>query len=273
MTHDGGRRIRAVAIACDLLDALDERGRAGVTELATALGHSKSTVYSHLQTLDDAGRVTREGTAYRLSYRQLGVAERLRERAPGFDAARTGLEELTAATGEVSAFSVEEDGRVVHLLRITDGPGGELPPRQAEAWPVNLYETGEQEVDVLPPVGSEVPMHCTAAGKALLARMRPARVDAVLDRHGLDRRTHNTITDRTTLREELDATDSRGYALDHEEHVPGIRSVAVAAVTDAEPVGAVSLVGPINRLQDGRISNELHEALVDCADRIAAAAG
>jgi len=271
MANDGGRRIRAVRIACDLLGALDGRGRAGVTELATALGHSKSTVYSHLQTLDDAGYVTREGTAYRLSYRHIGIAERVRERIPGIGAARDALDELTAATGEVALFAAEEDGRVVYLHRVTDGPGEELLPRQAEAWPVNLYETGEQNPDVLPTVGSDAPMHCTAAGKALLARMDRTRVEAVLDRHGLDRRTHNTVVDRGTLFEELEATDRRGYALEHEENVPGMRSVGVTVVADDRLVGAVSLLGPINRLQDGRISNELHGALLDCAETIAGA--
>lgn len=271
MANEDGRRIRAVRIACALLDALDRRGQSGVTELATALGHSKSTVYSHLETLDEAGRVTKSEGEYRLSYQQLGVAERLRQRIPGLDTARRELADLAASTGEVALFSTAEDGRLVYLHRSTGGSDEPPTPRQAEAWPVNLYETGQQENDVVPTVGSTAPLHCTAGGKAILAHSGGHLLAVVLEQHGLERRTHNTITDRDTLRTELEQIDREGHALEDEERVPGMRSLGVAVVTGERPVGAVCLLGPASRLSEGRLVSELQDPLVETAETIAAA--
>lgn len=273
MPDNGGRRIRAVRIACDLLEALRQRGRAGVTELADAVGYSKSTVYSHLQTLDDAGYVTRDDAQYRLSYRHLQFAAHLQSQIPAFDVARQRLAGLATTTGEIALFSTAEDGRLVYLYRATNGREADLVHRQAEAWSKNLYETTDQEPEVLPGPGTTAPLHSTAAGKAVLARMDRGRIADILDRHGLERRTHNTITDRETLFSELNEVDDRGYAISHEESIPGIRAVGVSVTVGDQFVGALSLLGPVNRLQDGRISNEIYDLLSECSDAIARSVG
>lgn len=268
MASENAREIRSVRITCDLLDALERRGYAGVTELATVVDHSKSTVYNHLQTLDAAGYVTREGTDYRLSYRRLRTSRKIRDHVPSFGAVQRALDELATETGEMALFSTVEDGRIVYIEQTTDWPGNGQLPQQVEAWPVNLYEASERTGDVLPTPGSTDPVHCTAPGKAMLAQMDPDEVEAILEQHDLDQQTHNTITLRETLFEELAKAERRGYAVSQEENVSGIGSIAVAVLVDEEFVGAVSLLGPINRMQNGRCANELHEVLVRQAGTI-----
>ncbi len=61
------RQVDSAKKTCRIITLLQERGPVGVTELATELGISKSTVHGHLATLTDTGLVVKEDHAYRLS--------------------------------------------------------------------------------------------------------------------------------------------------------------------------------------------------------------
>ncbi|MZD10511.1 helix-turn-helix domain-containing protein, partial [Streptomyces sp. SID5785] len=91
-------------------------------------------------------------------------------------------------------------------------------------------------------VGTPLPLHATAAGKALLAHLPPAEASDILDRTGLPARTPRTHTDRVALDAELAAIRDAGYATDYEEADDSICSLA-APVLDADgtAVGAVSV--------------------------------
>jgi DNA-binding IclR family transcriptional regulator len=113
-------------------------------------------------------------------------------------------------------------------------------------------------------VGSVLPLHATALGKAVLAFVQPeARRDILEDE--LPRLTGQTLCTPATLNRELNATRERGYALEKEEAVLGEAGVA-APIFDrnAEPVGAVGVAGPRERiLRRGRertIANAVIEA-------------
>ena len=73
------RTVDAVETACELLDVLEERREAGVTELAEEVDVNKSTVYNHLSTLRKQHYVVKEGTSYRLSLRSLSMAETVKQ--------------------------------------------------------------------------------------------------------------------------------------------------------------------------------------------------
>ena len=78
--------------------------------------------------------------------------------------------------------------------------------------------------------GLRNPMYCTGVGKSILAQ----------------------------LRQELDLTRSRGYAVDDEEHEAGVRCIAVAIRNWAgEPVAAVSISAPAARLNESMMQKML----------------
>lgn len=91
-------------------------------------------------------------------------------------------------------------------------------------------------------VGSRLPAHCSSMGKALLAALPADEFRAVLAALRLDPMTPSTITSTDRLETELRRVRSRGYAINDEETVRGLRSVA-AAVRDAQgrPVAAVNV--------------------------------
>jgi DNA-binding IclR family transcriptional regulator len=110
--------------------------------------------------------------------------------------------------------------------------------------------------------GSRTLLHAGAAGKAILAHLGEEHVGAVIDR-GLEPLTDNTITDPVELREGLERVRERGYAIDWEEGVAGIRGIAVPIATDDLPyVGSIMTYGPTNRFPDERLQEELPDKLL-----------
>jgi hypothetical protein len=94
-----------------------------------------------------------------------------------------------------------------------------------------------------------MPLHCTAIGKVLLARSPPELFARVVG-GGLQRRTPRTVTAAGLLRQQLERVLEAGVAFEHEESAVGITCVA-APILDPfdQPVGAISVTGPVHRFR------------------------
>ena len=103
-------------------------------------------------------------------------------------------------------------------------------------------------------LGSRVPLHASGVGKAIFAALPDEQIDAILKVIGLPRITDNTIVAPETMWAALRVIRQRGYSFDDEEHARATRCVAATIYDEhAEPLGAISLAGPVSRLTDERI--------------------
>ena len=75
-------------------------------------------------------------------------------------------------------------------------------------------------------VGERAPAYSSASGKALLAFLDPDLCIKILSERDLKPITDCTITDMKRIEEDLAMTRERGYALDLEERIKGVWSVA-----------------------------------------------
>ena len=96
-------------------------------------------------------------------------------------------------------------------------------------------------------------------------------MERIVDEYGLEEMTDNTITDRDALFDELDATRERGYSLNDQEEVEGVRAVG-APVRDrtGRVLGAVSVSGPVSRMQEERFREDLPEKVKNTTNVIEA---
>jgi DNA-binding IclR family transcriptional regulator len=80
------------------------------------------------------------------------------------------------------------------------------------------------------PVGTRLPLHCTAGGKLFLANMKPAQRRRMIGMVPLKRHTDRTITDPELLEQELREIKVSGVGVDNEEYMRGLISLAVPVI-------------------------------------------
>ena len=98
-------------------------------------------------------------------------------------------------------------------------------------------------------------MHCSGAGKAILAFLDEDEVTRILRRYGLPRITERTLDTPTRLREDLARVRARGFAVDDEENALGLRCVAAPVMGETgAPLAGLSLSGPTARVTDERLA-------------------
>lgn len=237
-----------------ILDALAEadadpmrRGRGvPLQALATELGVHKTTALRLARTLVAAGyAASADGRGYRLGQAMRRDAElsigtqRLRR------AARPFLEELVDRTGECAHAAIADGTRALVIDDVeTDRP-----------------------LRVVPVSGRHVPLHCTSAGKCLLAW---GLADLPVS---LPARTSRTITNPDALREHLAGIRELGYACDDEENDTHTRCISAPAFgPNGAAIGCIGIDAPSVRLTADRIPG-VAAHVVDVARRLSAALG
>lgn len=254
--HDG---VKTTERSFEFVEHIQRRNGATLAELVSEFDLAKSTVYKHLSTLESHGYLVKEGERYHvgLKFHHHGEYARLRKR--GYRLAGRAVQELAERTDEEADFVVENDGRTITIYE-------SYHPQNS--YRDDLFATTSD----ISHSGTYYHMHCTAAGKALLAELSDDRVEAILDRWGLPRRTENTITDPGSLREDLVRTRERGYAVADEEYVDGLRAVGVAVSNpDGSPLGALGMSVPTYRRENDAFGTGLSQLIVETARDLEAA--
>jgi len=107
-----------------------------------------------------------------------------------------------------------------------------------------------QALKVSGAVGLRVPMYSCAPGKAVLAALPPAELNAFFAEVTLKQFTPNTLASRALLEADLKRTRQRSYALDVQEGLEGIHCVGAAILDEyAYPVAAITVMCPAFRVK------------------------
>ncbi|AUV84162.1 IclR family transcriptional regulator (plasmid) [Salinigranum rubrum] len=239
--------VRATETSLAVLSGIEARdGGATLSELAADLDFAKSTIYKHLNTLEEGGFVVFRHDEYRIGLRCLelgGIAQRY----DGiYEVAKPEVRRMAVETGELANLMVEERGYGIYIHTTS----------------------GDRAVSLDTSLGKRVYLHQTAIGKALLSSLSDTRVEAILERHGLPQETDNTITDREALFDELEVIRERGIAYDKEERVDGTGCVGVPIETGDRREAAISITAPINRMTSPDAESEIIDTVKQAANVI-----
>ena len=118
-------------------------------------------------------------------------------------------------------------------------------------------------------LGSRNPLNCTAVGKVLLAYMPEMDTEIIIQQIDPNRRTNNTITDPSELKQHLNMIREKGYAVDDEENEVGVRCVAAPIRNEiGNVVAAMSMSGPKTRITNEKINNSLKFQVTETAMKI-----
>jgi DNA-binding IclR family transcriptional regulator len=178
----------------------------GVTELAEKMDLNKSSIFRILSTLSSHGFIEQdvETKKYKLGYKYLELAAKLLDSIDIRKEAMPYLKQL-----------VELSNEVVHLVIYS----------QKEAVYIEKLE-GSETLRMHSQVGKRVPMHCTSAGKVLLANLPEREVLEIIAQKGLSKHTEYTLTNEKDLFKNLDMIKQQGIGIEKEENEPGITCIA-----------------------------------------------
>lgn len=246
-------RVRSVDRAIDVLETM-ARTNAPMTlgQIRQLLDAPKSTTWTIVRTL--AARQVLEYEAATRTYRPGPTLRALgRSRPTTVDlaaVARPHLTRLAHVTRETALLQVLSGREVVCAERI-DSP---------------------EPIRYVVEVGGRRPLHCTAAGKVILAW---AQLRFAEDYLRLTRRracSANTIAQTGRLRAELARIRHLGYAVSAGEYALGLMGIAAPVLdTMGELMAAINVAGPMFRMR-GR-QRELVENVVRVARAISADLG
>lgn len=238
MQHDGpgDREFRPVKSADRTLDVLEAvaAGPASLSDLARRLGIPKSSLHGLVRTLIDRGWVApADGSGQlRLGLRALQVGTRFVDEDELVTHVAPSLDRLAGVTGETVQQARLDGDQIVYLAK---------------------RDTSHQ-VRIISSIGTRLPAHATALGKALLAADPGAGTRLSGPLVAL---TPHTLTDPDAVEADLALTRDRGYAIDDGEAAEGLRCFAVvvpAGRGEGAPTDAISVSVPSFRLDDERES-------------------
>lgn len=219
--------MQAVRVSLAVLARVAEAQPVGVSALARELDLPKSTVQRHLSVLAEEGWLTPSPDPH--PKWSLGPRARETLRPAPFeldlrDAALPVMHELAETLRETVYLAVPA-GDVAVLIERVDSPQ-----------PVRTFNA----------LGTQIPLHAPATGKALLAHYSQARREQVLARHSESFTSATLDLDR--LRRELDAIAQRGFAQNIGEWRPDVAGIASAVLGDSRvPVCSVGISMPLSR--------------------------
>lgn len=235
-----GSQLKSVDRAFRIVELLREEGGLTLTEVAEELDMAKSSTHRYLKALEENGYVVRDDDNYYPGLKFLTIGQFARERKKAFRLAKPKVKQIAEKTDERAELIVEEHGRGIFVH----------------------HETGENAVTTDTGVGTTLPLHATAAGKAILAYYPDDKVQEIINRHGLSAHTNHTITDKEELFAELETIRENSIAFNRGEIISGVHAVGVPLRTDSHTIiGALSITGPSDRLKGDRMTREIPELL------------
>lgn len=222
------RKIKSLDRGFVLLDVLRRQGPSRIHEIATELDLSPATIHTYLTTLKDHGIVQQDGVKYKLGLWCIPLGEHVRINSALYRAAKEEMDKLAHGTGGIAHLATEYNGK---LLLIHEVFGEEAIGKDHH---IRKRDSAQSH------------LHCTATGKAILAHMPEERMREVQQKHGFPEFTSNTITDFDELLDDLKHIRERGFSINDEEQMKGIRAVGAPILRDdtGEVLGALSVSGP-----------------------------
>ncbi|MBI4922442.1 MAG: IclR family transcriptional regulator [Devosia nanyangense] len=236
-----------------VLKALEQAPEQTLEQIARLSGLNESTALRYLLSLSKHEMVERNEASgrFRLGLSLFRLGSRSIEYRDIVTLSLPVMERLLAQFGESVNLATRQQGQVM-LLRVLESA---TPTRKGA-------KAGETDA-----------WHATSLGKALLAAMPGAEATSILKGGPLAAYTPTTLTRYDDLLRDLERAQTRGYAIDDEESVEGLRCVG-AAIRDhaGVPRYALSVSGPKSRMPYQR-TEEIGTAVMKGAAEVSRALG
>ena len=242
--------INSVLRAAQILESFSlEKKTYTNAELARKLGVNRSSVTRLLCSLERAGFLERENQtgAFRLTYKLYKIGNTYIKQTNLHKAAIPVLSKLALASKETAHLAVLLNFKVSFIDWV------EAP----------------QTIGLKSLSGADLPAHCTANGKALLAYLDHDMLTQFFLDMPLKSYTANTITDPDALKAHLVRVREDGYAIDNGEFQEEVKGVACPLRDEkGQVIASISIAGPIYRMNKKGTMKKLVPLVQNAAEGI-----
>jgi len=224
--------INAVSRVFKLIELLVTRPEFGVGELSRLLKFPKTTVYRILVTLEQLGYVRKNPSnlTYTATVKFFEIGSKVIERVNVLGIAHPFMVELWRKTGETINLGVLDGLDIVCVDKVESEHFLKMDQR----------------------VGYRHKAYYTAFGKAVLAYIPKEERARLLSRDIIKPSTSNSLKTVAAIEKDLQYISQRGFAVDNEEGLYGIRCVGAPIFDYSKKVVAgISISGPTLRIKEG----------------------
>jgi IclR family pca regulon transcriptional regulator len=223
--HEGNPDfVLSLARGLRVIEAFDGRQQGlSIADIARATELSRAAVRRLLITLELLGYIESSGRKYHLRHRVLHLGMSYLSSSSLATVSQPVVQKITDQFDESSSVCVLEGDEILCVA--------------------GAVRRGLMSLDVA--TGSRLPVHCTAAGRVLLAALPEDQLPAHLERIELKALTAKTIVSREALARDIRRVREQGFSVIDEELETGIRAIAVPIVSKEGHVAASLGVGAL----------------------------
>jgi DNA-binding IclR family transcriptional regulator len=225
--------IQSVDRALQILDLFDEQNKEiKITDISARTGLNKSTLHALLKTLQARGYIDQndENGRYRLGMKLVERGNFVINSIDIRKICNSFLVDLSAQTGQTTHLGILDGGHGIYIDKVE----------------------GQAAIITYSRIGRQLPLHCTAIGKVLVAFQNAERRAQLLLHYDYAAMTGRSITGETAFMEELAQVRAQGCALDDQENVKGVRCVAVPLFDHRGHIAAAISLSTLTSIVDSR---------------------
>ena len=246
-------RVQSIDRAVRILECFsEEKKELKLTEISERLGLNKSTVHGIISTLKYHGFISQdeETQKYKLGIRFVGFG----------DLVINSMNIRNAAVPVIDKVC-EKIEETVHLAMLDGTDVVWIEKRECN-----------KSIKTSTTIGARLPAYTTADGKIMICYQNKDKIKNYLPKR-IPQHTKNTITNKAEFIKRLFEVKNKGYTIDNEEYVEGLKCVA-APIFDHEGKVRFSLstTGPAFRMNDERIK-EIVIIIKEAANEISSRIG
>ncbi|MEA3453671.1 MAG: IclR family transcriptional regulator [Candidatus Caldatribacteriota bacterium] len=227
----------------------------GITELSSRLLFPKSTVHRILKSLLNHSLVDqeRDSSKYRLGLRVIEYSNSFYNSFDFRQIAKPFLKKICSETGLTTFLTAWYNGRSICIDSIA-------PSRNANT---HLFVE----------IGKEMPFHCAASAKMLLACQPFEDIKRIVKEKTLPKYTSKTIVNPKKLEEHLLKIRDKGFSICNEELEEGIKAISAPVKNiNKEVIASITITGLSKRISNSNIKKFI-KVLVNSAQELSGMLG
>lgn len=217
----------------------DSSNGLGVSEIAKQLKIGKSTVHGITAALEELGVLVRDPLhkKYHLGFTLLELSRKSYKKLEMRDVARIPMERLMEKVGETVFLGIM-NGDHVTILDVVDS---------------------HNEMKITSPPGTRLPLLAGATGRVFLGQLEEEKAKEIVKKMDLVRYTPKAVVDPKKFLKEAMEVKKKGYAIDDEEYLMGVRAIAAPIQISSLPPSAIWVVGFTSSLTDQKMERIILE--------------